>query len=186
MLREKTGITHYRNTYRPATVQFIRRHSGDIALAFKQVSTGSTVVYDKVRRVASLIESLGEISAGGRNVSPFNGLTPVLSCLDPQRRFPIMNQRTRRLLKGIQKNADMEGAVALAKLIDPNYDIRDARELDVYANTEKFPKLKFIFAEYGFLWVASLFYRLDRTWRGLRHEVPWVRKSPSEYPLPIK
>ena len=142
MLREKTGITHYRNTYRPATVQFIRRHSGDIALAFKQVSTGSTVVYDKVRRVASLIESLGEISAGGRNVSPFNGLTPVLSCLDPQRRFPIMNQRTRRLLKGIQKNADMEGAVALAKLIDPNYDIRDARELDVYANTEKFPKLK--------------------------------------------
>ena len=46
---------------------------------------------------------------------------------------------------------------------------------------EKFPKLKFIFAEYGFLWISSLFYRLDRTWRGLHHEVPWVRRPPSEY-----
>src|SRR6185503_1034230 len=46
---------------------------------------------------------------------------------------------------------------------------------------EKFPGLKFVFAEYGFLWLPSLFYRMDRTWRGLRHEVPWVRKSPGEY-----
>jgi uncharacterized protein len=46
---------------------------------------------------------------------------------------------------------------------------------------EKFPDLKFIFAEYGFLWISSLLYRMDRTWRGLRHEVPWVRKSPGEY-----
>jgi predicted TIM-barrel fold metal-dependent hydrolase len=46
---------------------------------------------------------------------------------------------------------------------------------------EKFSGLKFVFAEYGFLWLPSLFYRLDRTWRGLRHEVPWVRKSPGEY-----
>ena len=46
---------------------------------------------------------------------------------------------------------------------------------------EKFPRLKFVFAEYGFLWIASFMYRMDRTWRGLRHEVPWVRKSPTEY-----
>ena len=46
---------------------------------------------------------------------------------------------------------------------------------------EKFSTLKFVFAEYGFLWLPSLFYRLDRTWRGLRHEVPWVRKSPGDY-----
>jgi hypothetical protein len=142
MLGKRTGITHYRNAYRPATLQFIKRHSGDIALAFKQVSTRSPDVYEKVRRVASLIESLGEISAGGRHVSPFNGLTPVLSCLDPQRRFPIMNQRTRLLLRGIEKKPDKEGAVALSKLIGPNYNIRDARELDVYANTEKFPRFK--------------------------------------------
>jgi uncharacterized protein len=46
---------------------------------------------------------------------------------------------------------------------------------------EKFPRLNFIFAEYGFLWLSSLLYRMDRTWRGLRHEVPWVRKSPTDY-----
>jgi hypothetical protein len=99
-------------------------------------------VFGKVRRVATLIESLGEFDAAGKPVSPFKGLTPSLSCLDPQCRFPIMNQRTSSLLRGIQKKADMEGAVALAKLIGPDYDIKDARELDVYANTGKFPALR--------------------------------------------
>lgn len=46
---------------------------------------------------------------------------------------------------------------------------------------EKFPKLKFMFAEYGFLWLLPLLWRMDRTWRGIRHEVPWVRKSPIDY-----
>ena len=53
-----------------------------------------------------------------------------------------MNKRTRTLLRCIEKQADKEGIVALSKLIGPNYDVRDAFELDVYANTEKFPKLK--------------------------------------------
>jgi hypothetical protein len=89
MLAERTGITLYRNTYRSATQKFIKQHSGDVSLALRQVSIGSPNVYDKVRRIAGLVESLGKISAGGRHVSPFNGLTPVLSCLDPQRKFPI-------------------------------------------------------------------------------------------------
>jgi hypothetical protein len=53
-----------------------------------------------------------------------------------------MNKLTRALLKRIDKKTDVEGAVALAKLIGPDYDIKDARELDVYANTEKFPKFE--------------------------------------------
>jgi len=95
ILKEKTGITRYYTAYHPATRKFIKRHSSQIALAFRQVSTQSANVYDKIRRVASLTESLGEISAGGHHISPFNGLTPVLSCLDPQCRFPIMNKLTR-------------------------------------------------------------------------------------------
>lgn len=142
IVRERTGIALYYKPYYPATLEFIKQHSGAIALAFKRVSVRSADVFDKVRRVATLIESLGEFDAAGKPVSPFKGLTPSLSCLDPQRRFPIMNQRTSSLLRGIQKKADMEGAVALAKLIGPDYDIKDARELDVYANTEKFPKPK--------------------------------------------
>ncbi len=46
---------------------------------------------------------------------------------------------------------------------------------------EKFPKLKFLFVEYGFSWAVPLMWRMDRAWRELRHEVPWVRKPPSEY-----
>ena len=63
----------------------------------------------------------------------------------------------------------------------PQVGMASVASLILSGTLEKFPKLKFMFAEYGFLWVASLFYRLDRTWRGLRHEVPWVRKPPSEY-----
>jgi hypothetical protein len=142
MLTERTGIALYRNTYRSATLEFIKEHSGEVTLAFRQVSTGSPDVNKKIRRVATMIESLGEISAGSRHVSLFNGLTPVLSCLDPQRKFPIMNQRTKRLLRSIGKQTDRDGVVALSKLIGPTYDIEDARELDVYANTESFPTLK--------------------------------------------
>jgi uncharacterized protein len=46
---------------------------------------------------------------------------------------------------------------------------------------EKFPRLNFMFSEYGFLWVLPLIWRMDRAWRGIRHEVPWVRKSPIDY-----
>jgi hypothetical protein len=141
MIRSRTGITRYYTAYHPATLESIE-HSKDIAHAFRKVSTREPDVYNKIRAVATLIESLGEIPAGGHHISPFNGLTPVLSCLDPQVRFPIMNKLTRVLLKRIEKTTDKEGAVALSKLIGPNYDIRDNRELDVYANTLKFPKLK--------------------------------------------
>jgi uncharacterized protein len=46
---------------------------------------------------------------------------------------------------------------------------------------EKFPNLKVMFAEFGFTWVLPLVWRMDRTWRQLRHEAPWITKSPIEY-----
>ena len=46
---------------------------------------------------------------------------------------------------------------------------------------EKFPRLKVLFVEYGFVWPIATMLRMDRLWRGLRHEVPWVRKSPIDY-----
>jgi predicted TIM-barrel fold metal-dependent hydrolase len=52
----------------------------------------------------------------------------------------------------------------------------------VFSGTlEKFPHLKFLFVEYGFSWLLPLLWRMHRTWRQLRHEVPWVRKSPIDY-----
>jgi predicted TIM-barrel fold metal-dependent hydrolase len=46
---------------------------------------------------------------------------------------------------------------------------------------EKFPALQFLFVEFGFLWVLPLVWRMDRAWRHLRREVPWVKKSPVDY-----
>lgn len=46
---------------------------------------------------------------------------------------------------------------------------------------ERFPRLKVLFVEYGFLWALPLLWRMDRTWRQLRHETPWVKRSPVDY-----
>ncbi|MEW9673948.1 amidohydrolase family protein [Ammoniphilus sp. 3BR4] len=46
---------------------------------------------------------------------------------------------------------------------------------------EKFPDLKFNFIEYGFAWIPALMWRLDKNWKALRSEIPWVKELPSEY-----
>ncbi len=46
---------------------------------------------------------------------------------------------------------------------------------------ERFPNLRILFVEYGFVWPIPVMLRMDRLWRGLRHEVPWVKKSPIDY-----
>ncbi|MCK1993223.1 amidohydrolase [Peribacillus muralis] len=45
----------------------------------------------------------------------------------------------------------------------------------------KFPKLKFVFIEYGFSWMPSVMWRLDKNWKGLREEIPWIKELPSNY-----
>jgi predicted TIM-barrel fold metal-dependent hydrolase len=45
----------------------------------------------------------------------------------------------------------------------------------------KFPGLRVLFSGFGFSWLPSLAWRLDREWRTFRHDVPWVHRPPSEY-----
>ena len=44
----------------------------------------------------------------------------------------------------------------------------------------KFPELKFVFMESGVTWLAPALWRFDKTWRGVRAEIPWVKTPPSQ------
>jgi predicted TIM-barrel fold metal-dependent hydrolase len=48
---------------------------------------------------------------------------------------------------------------------------------------ERFPRLRVVFAEFGWPWVPSLLWRLDATWKAARKANPWLKRSPTEYVL---
>lgn len=45
---------------------------------------------------------------------------------------------------------------------------------------ERLADLRVVFVESGFTWLPSAMWRLDKEWRGLWREIPWVKALPSE------
>jgi uncharacterized protein len=45
---------------------------------------------------------------------------------------------------------------------------------------QKFPELKLVFMESGFSWLPTLLWRTNRSWRGVRTEVPWIDRVPAD------
>jgi predicted TIM-barrel fold metal-dependent hydrolase len=46
---------------------------------------------------------------------------------------------------------------------------------------DRFPDLRVALIEGGFTWMPALFWRMDKEWKGLRHNTPWVKQAPSAY-----
>jgi predicted TIM-barrel fold metal-dependent hydrolase len=46
---------------------------------------------------------------------------------------------------------------------------------------EKYPAFRFTMLEGGISWLAPWMWRLDKNWKALRSEVPWLRQKPSAY-----
>jgi len=46
---------------------------------------------------------------------------------------------------------------------------------------DRYPDLRILYTEWGFSWAMPLMWRMDKAWREVRFEVPWVKKWPSEY-----
>ena len=44
----------------------------------------------------------------------------------------------------------------------------------------EFPRLQVVLMESGVTWLPGWMWRADKTWRGVRAEVPWLEKSPSD------
>jgi predicted TIM-barrel fold metal-dependent hydrolase len=44
----------------------------------------------------------------------------------------------------------------------------------------RFPELKVVFMESGFTWLPAFMWRANKTWRGVRAEVPWVKEAPPD------
>lgn len=56
-----------------------------------------------------------------------------------------------------------------------------AVSLIAHGTFETFPDLNVVFTEVGIAWLLEVMWRMDKNWKGLRDEVPWVKRLPSEY-----
>ena len=65
----------------------------------------------------------------------------------------------------------------------PATGTKDLTNLVFEGALSRFPELKFLFAEYGWTWVAPALWRMDAAWKTGRRGSPWVAKPPSEYVL---
>jgi uncharacterized protein len=48
---------------------------------------------------------------------------------------------------------------------------------------EKFPRLRIVFVEFAWQWLAELCWKMDASWKAGRRNAPWLTKPPTDYVL---
>lgn len=91
------------------------------------------------------------------------------------------------LVVGIHRGGTTDGAPSPSGW--PTWYVEEyAAELGLYAAQltsmvaegvfQAFPDLRVAMLEVGFPWIADWWWRMDKSWKGLRREIPWLRETP--------
>lgn len=144
LLKQDTGVTNYRPSLRPSAEEYVKEQAVALSRVFGIVASGKNDPLKKIEEAMRIIEKLPLVNLSkGKKTSIINAITPCLSCLDPHKRFPIMNNRTRELLISLGEEQDVYGAKKLFDLIG-KFNIKNNIELDIYSQEykDKFPIYK--------------------------------------------
>ncbi len=87
--------------------------------------------------------------------------------------------------EGTGINADMTSAgfpthYVERRMAEPGFYLPHLASFIFEGVFAKFPNLKLVLAESGFTCLPHYLWRMDASWKGLRHQVPWINELPSE------
>jgi uncharacterized protein len=102
--------------------------------------------------------------------------------------FPIYEAAERNgLVVATHHTAYVEGAYGMGRhyierhALVPQGTMAQVISLMFGGVFDRFPRLNFVCLEGGFTWLPHLLWRMDREYKSVRQEVPWVMKMPSEH-----
>lgn len=140
IINQPSGFSHFYKGHRECFWGVLKENRLEVYRAFSLVSRRRADHEGKAREVAEIICRFSTYETPRGESNFMYGLSPVLACLDPQSRFPVVNKRVVPLLRVVGEGADANGAVALARLIGQS-QIYDSFYLDVFAcnREDEFP-----------------------------------------------
>lgn len=102
--------------------------------------------------------------------------------------FPIFEAAQRNnLVVATHHTVFVEGAFGMGRyyierhMLIPQGSMAQVISLVCNGVFDRFPDLRFAVLEGGFTWLPHLLRRMDREYKSLRQEVPWVKKLPSHH-----